>query len=1046
MMRSETTREENMEHYWRAYLLSLISLVIICFLLFVGTVSGSSVNLISPENSTVTNLNNNSLQFVYNHTGSLAGIVNCTLYINGNPVDYSTDVPANTNQSVYSNQSWSKGDHYWYVNCTNGTDTESSLDIGQNYTFTADFTPPNITSWYTNATNASSPQDLMFLVPANDSIFFNITVENPNDTSYTWFVNKVDQNNSVSNFTFNVPDCDHQNDPSSCIWEIHVIATDTAGNDAHHEWVISTLNESEAPDIFDYFTDKKYQSRTETDPWGRALPNWTIDWYADDSINTNFSSDGYLCANPNHRSFILNAPSTTVYGTWKFRYRFPAGAGGWDGDSSSFTFKFINTPYDIYFWEHKCDGHGYFIHGGTNGTDMGKDSGNWPNKEWRNVTIVRRTDGWLYMWIDDMLAYRWNEHSWKGDSGETCDSIKVILTHYKPTVYPEGVVYMDNIEIYKNKFLFPEKTIEYKEYIDNLYWDGSKHAPLYRTGIVVRGDDIRLSDIYDAVGDSSKFAYNGVIEGKPTYTCYTDLVVDEGSELIIENETLKMHCDSDGEHQIALLYGATIKIENSTITSDTEHFYNWRISGSTHYGYPLGIKNTHIMFALAHTSLASFIAYNSVIDNSAQLFFNNFHEVILKNTAITNLNEADTGNYSAKDGTEKAKREYVKGNKSFFVFLNNIIDILDFEMNNVSITGKNSPIDVTFMPYDWLGKYNLYNVNLENENIVIRKSAKYYPVWQSDWPTYLDSSLGLVNCKYKDLIVATDKAKLIPKYYLDVKVVEGEGYAVSGANVTVTNEIDDANYPAENMKMDRYLKRPKEFSEHSFYYFESSSPLRTTSTKTDGHTPLPSDREHTLVIADYVKDNSGIQDFTYTISASKDGKTASMSSLDIDESWYREDPDVPTKTIVCNIDTGNCWIEGLATGTLSGKVTDKDTGQPIIDATVTADSYSNTTNSTGGYTITLQVGNYTVTATKTGYYSNSTTAQILENQTTIVDIILSRHKRKLPVAKPMCATGIAILIVVVYWRYRRRRKRMRSGGLIVLVPSLAIEWSSFIYN
>ena len=124
----------------------IVSSVIICFVLFTGIVSGHTVYLISPENNTTTNLNNNSLQFVYNHTGSLTGIVNCTLYLDGNPVNYSTNVPASTNQSVYSNQSWSGGNHYWYVNCTNGTDTESSLDIGQNYTFTADFTPPNITN------------------------------------------------------------------------------------------------------------------------------------------------------------------------------------------------------------------------------------------------------------------------------------------------------------------------------------------------------------------------------------------------------------------------------------------------------------------------------------------------------------------------------------------------------------------------------------------------------------------------------------------------------------------------------------------------------------------------------------------------------------------------------------------------------------------------------------------------------------------------------------------------------------------------------------
>ena len=54
-------------------------------------------------------------------------------------------------------------------------------------------------------------------------------------------------------------------------------------------------------------------------------------------------------------------------------------------------------------------------------------------------------------------------------------------------------------------------------------------------------------------------------------------------------------------------------------------------------------------------------------------------------------------------------------------------------------------------------------------------------------------------------------------------------------------------------------------------------------------------------------------------------------------------------------------------------------------------------------------------------------------------------EHKLPVARPVVVTGIAILIVVAYWRYRRRRRRMRSGGFIVLVPGLAIDWLPFIY-
>jgi len=78
----------------------------------------------------------------------------------------------------------------------------------------------------------------------------------------------------------------------------------------------------------------------------------------------------------------------------------------------------------------------------------------------------------------------------------------------------------------------------------------------------------------------------------------------------------------------------------------------------------------------------------------------------------------------------------------------------------------------------------------------------------------------------------------------------------------------------------------------------------------------------------------------------------------------------------------------LATGTLIGKVTDKDTGLPIEGALIEANSHQTTTNSTGGYTITLPAGNYTLTASKTGYYSSSTTVEVLANQTTTLNFQL----------------------------------------------------------
>jgi len=85
--------------------------------------------------------------------------------------------------------------------------------------------------------------------------------------------------------------------------------------------------------------------------------------------------------------------------------------------------------------------------------------------------------------------------------------------------------------------------------------------------------------------------------------------------------------------------------------------------------------------------------------------------------------------------------------------------------------------------------------------------------------------------------------------------------------------------------------------------------------------------------------------------------------------------------------------EALTTGNIAGKVTNT-TGFPIENATVQADEYSTTTNSTGGYIIPdIPVGNCTVTAYKYGYEKVSKSVKVLENQTITVDF-------QLPVATP----------------------------------------------
>ena len=78
-------------------------------------------------------------------------------------------------------------------------------------------------------------------------------------------------------------------------------------------------------------------------------------------------------------------------------------------------------------------------------------------------------------------------------------------------------------------------------------------------------------------------------------------------------------------------------------------------------------------------------------------------------------------------------------------------------------------------------------------------------------------------------------------------------------------------------------------------------------------------------------------------------------------------------------------------GTISGKVTDSVTGDPIAGATLTVDGISAATNSSGGYTISdVPAGTYTVKVSADGYQNSSQTdVTVVAGETTIVDFELT---------------------------------------------------------
>jgi len=77
------------------------------------------------------------------------------------------------------------------------------------------------------------------------------------------------------------------------------------------------------------------------------------------------------------------------------------------------------------------------------------------------------------------------------------------------------------------------------------------------------------------------------------------------------------------------------------------------------------------------------------------------------------------------------------------------------------------------------------------------------------------------------------------------------------------------------------------------------------------------------------------------------------------------------------ITTVNFQLEPVPPGKIIGNVTDFRTGEPIAGATVTANGYSNPTDSNGDYVISnVPAWTYTVTASASGYVSHNVTRNV----------------------------------------------------------------------
>jgi len=223
---------------------------------FVMALGVDVVNLASPANNSWTADDNDTIAFTFNWTGENT-TASCELFINGTGIGVNATVLNDTNTILLANASIGEGTLNWSVNCTNGTETISSV----NWTLNIDRTNPLIdTAYPVNGTFYSiAPTNFNFTYTetncdkvwySNDSGVTNSTAQActsnftsmvANETSNTWIVYMNDSagNENSSSVTFTVDTTAPQvtiNSPNNTTYTTASITLNTTINENGTCW------------------------------------------------------------------------------------------------------------------------------------------------------------------------------------------------------------------------------------------------------------------------------------------------------------------------------------------------------------------------------------------------------------------------------------------------------------------------------------------------------------------------------------------------------------------------------------------------------------------------------------------------------------------------------------------------------------------------------------------------------------------------------------------------------------------------------------------
>ena len=415
-----------------------------------------------------------------------------------------------------------------------------------------------ITAFSNNYTNDS---DIMFNC-TQSTIQFNISVVDT--ANITWYVDKINQTTNFGGSLFNYSISDTN---------IHEIRAETNNGTYTDvvEWVVANKSLSDAPIVFDFFTDGKYDNRAILDPWNRELPEW-------DLKDGSFNNDSFFVTVKESSYNSMETPSNILFGTWKFNIRLHEGIDGyndaigfypiandsWDGsDYTRNAYRFLK-PSDEHLWFDSFNSEGNRNTIAFNTPDQ-TGSNYYPistiGTGWHNVTIVHNDNTEWQIWIDGEFVPFSNKRV-----NDILISTAIALTMNAPNMQ----ISFDSLEIYEDEFLYP-----------------SNSASFSNNRIYLSGYNNTLESINSDINNAELFEYN---QSTRTAISYKNITLLAGANLNMVNSTL--HLNSTSSVVFELLHGYSIFMDASTITTNTSQIeaseVDTIINGNSISGYRYG--------------------------------------------------------------------------------------------------------------------------------------------------------------------------------------------------------------------------------------------------------------------------------------------------------------------------------------------------------------------------------------------------------------------------------------------------------------------------